>query len=85
MNLHNSRHGLIMKSVRDSDVLSWRWVARDGMDVPAERATLRPASQQMGNGETYDFEFIAPVPGALHLDVTSGLGVLLASMPLRVR
>ncbi|MEO7454768.1 MAG: multicopper oxidase domain-containing protein [Gemmatimonadaceae bacterium] len=85
MNLHNFRPGLITKIMRGSEVLSWRWLAKDGLDVPASRATMRPASQQMGNGETYDFEFVAPDAGALHLDVTSGLGVLLASMPLRVR
>ncbi len=85
MNLHNGRPGLIMKIMRGSELLTWRWVAKDGMDVPTERATMRPSSQQLGNGETYDFAFTAPAVGALHLDVTSGLGVLLASVPLRVK
>jgi hypothetical protein len=39
----------------------------------------------MGNGETYDFEFVPSAPGDLHLDVTTGAGVLLVSMPIRVR
>jgi hypothetical protein len=48
-------------------------------------ATVRPAVQQIGNGETYDFEFTPTVAGPLRLDVTTGnFRFLLASMPLRV-
>ena len=57
INIHTSRPGMIMKIMRDESVLSWRPVAKDGMPLPADLAEVRPAAQQMGNGETYDFEF----------------------------
>jgi hypothetical protein len=38
----------------------------------------------MGNGETYDFEFVPVQAGDLRLDVTNGAGVLLARAPLPV-
>ena len=75
---------MIVRLVRDSTPLTWRAIAKDGMDLPAERATMGPALQQMGNGETYDFEFIPREPGELRVMVT-GLGGVLAAMPVRVR
>ena len=47
---------------RDSTVMRWRAVARDGADLPPARAILRPANQYVGVGETFDFEWI-PEPG----------------------
>jgi hypothetical protein len=38
----------------------------------------------MGNGETYDFEFVPANPGDLRLDIANAQGTLLASMPIRV-
>jgi hypothetical protein len=53
------------------------------MDLPSELATVRPAAQQSGNGETYDFE-VVPDAGDYEFTVSSAAGVLLVSMPLRV-
>jgi hypothetical protein len=39
----------------------------------------------MGNGETYDFEFVPGVPGELRFIVTSGVGDILVEMPIHVR
>ena len=50
----------------------------------ARQATVRPAVQQMGNGETYDFELIPAVAGNLRLTVSAANGNVLVSMPLRV-
>ena len=47
--------------------------SKDGMDIPAERATARPAAQQLGNGETYDFEFIPTTPGNLRFTVSAAV------------
>jgi hypothetical protein len=55
------------------------------MELPRQRATVRPAIQQMGNGETYDFEVAPTVPGDLRLTVSSAAGLLLATVPVRVR
>ena len=74
-----------MRIMRDSAVLTWRAVAKDGMTLPAELAVVRRAAQQLGNGETYDFEFTPAEAGDLHFDVTSNSGVLLARMPMHVR
>ena len=70
---------------RDSALAQWRPLAKDGMELPATRAIARPARQQMGNGETYDFEFAPTAPGEYRLNVTSAVGVPLNSMLIRVR
>lgn len=85
INVHTARPSMIFKVLRDSTLLTWRALAKDGMDLPSDQATVRASAQQMGNGETYDFEFTPTTAGDLHIDVTSGVGVLLASMPIRVR
>jgi hypothetical protein len=74
-----------MELAQGSDMLRWRALAKDGADLPAERATVRPSVQQMGNGETYDFEFTPAVAGDIRFDVRTAAGVLLATMPIRVK
>ena len=45
----------------------------------------RPPSEiQMGNGETYDFDFVPTAAGEIRLDVSSAAGLLLVSMPIHV-
>ena len=85
VNVHTYRPSMIIRLLRDSTLAAWRAVAKDGMDVPAPRATVRPAIQQMGNGETYDFELVAEAPGDLRFTISSNAGALLATVPVRVR
>ena len=85
VNLHTFRPSLIARLQRDSTAVRWRAVAKDGMDLPVERAKTQPAVQQMGNGEAYDFEFIPTEAGQLRFVVTSGVGVPLVSMAVLVR
>jgi manganese oxidase len=85
VDVHTYRPSMIVRLVRDSTLVSWRAVAKDGMDLPPDRATVRRAVQQMGNGETYDFELAPTEPADLKLVVTSAVGVLLAEMPVVVR
>jgi FtsP/CotA-like multicopper oxidase with cupredoxin domain len=85
INIHTARPSMIGRLMRDSTTLTWRAVAKDGADLPAERAIEGPAMQQIGNGEAYDFEFTPTVPGDLRFVVTQGNGVHLATMPIRVR
>jgi hypothetical protein len=54
------------------------------MDLPADQAVSGPAEVQMGNGETYDFDFVPSAAGDIRIDVTNAGGVLLVSMPIRV-
>ncbi len=85
VDVHTFRPSMIVRLVRDSTPVSWRAVAKDGMDLPPDRATTRRAIQQMGNGETYDFEIAPTEPGDLRFTVSSAVGQLLATMPVQVR
>ena len=85
VDIHTFRPSMIARVVRDSTPVMWRAVAKDGMTLPADQATVRPAVQQMGNGETYDFELVPTAPGDLRFTVSSGVGVLLVSQTFRVR
>ena len=85
INVHPYRPSMIVRLLRDSMVVSWRAVAKDGMDLPAARATERPAMQQIGNGETYDFEVVPREAGTLRLTVTSAANQPLAEVAVRIR
>jgi hypothetical protein len=63
----------VMISLRsNAEPVTWRLVSKDGATVPPVQATLRSASQVVGVGETYDFEFdAAPGRQALWLEVRS--------------
>lgn len=52
---------------KDTTVVTWRAIAKDGADLPPAQATLRPATQQLAVGETYDFAFDANAAGAHYL------------------
>jgi FtsP/CotA-like multicopper oxidase with cupredoxin domain len=85
INAHTFRPSMRMRLMRGADLIEWRAVAKDGMDLPADQSTIRSSEIQMGNGETYDFEFVPATAGDLRIDVTNAAGVLLVSMPIRVR
>ena len=55
------------------------------MDLPADQAVAGPSEIQMGNGETYDFEFVPDAPGDLRFEILTGVGAPLLSMPVHVR
>lgn len=84
INIHTSRPSMRMRLLRGDGLFSWRALAKDGMDLPIDQRRESSSEVQMGNGETYDFEFVPTAPGDMRLDVTSGTGTLLASMPIRV-
>ena len=85
VNIHTYRPSMIARLMRDSTLLEWRAVAKDGRDLPRDQATMRPAQQQSGNGETYDFEFTPTAPGDVRFTMSSAVGDRLVSMPIRVR
>lgn len=85
INIHTFRPSMRMRLLRGDAPISWRAVAKDGMDLPADQAISGPSTIQMGNGETYDFEFIPDVAGDIRLDITNAAGDVLVSMPVRVR
>lgn len=85
INLHTARPSMRMRLLKESSLLTWRALAKDGRDLPDERASAGEAEIQMGNGETYDFDFTPSETGDLRLDVTNAAGGLLVSMPIHVR
>jgi FtsP/CotA-like multicopper oxidase with cupredoxin domain len=85
INVHTYRPSMRMRLLRESSLLTWRALAKDGMDLPVDQKVEGSAEIQMGNGETYDFEFVPSGAGDIRLDVTSAAGVLLVSMPFHVR
>ena len=85
VDVHTFRPSMIVRLLSDSTPVSWRAVAKDGMDLPADRATMRRAVQQMGNGETYDFELTPTEPADLRLTVSAAVGTVLAEMSVEVR
>jgi FtsP/CotA-like multicopper oxidase with cupredoxin domain len=62
-------------SLRTTEPVTWRPLAKDGAVLPAERSVKGPAIQVIAVGETYDFEYEAP-PGrhSLWLEVRSSGG-----------
>jgi hypothetical protein len=74
-----------MRLLSENTLLSWRGIAKDGMDLPPDQSKTGPAEIQMGNGETYDFEFSPDTTGDVHLDITNAGGILLTTMPVHVR
>jgi hypothetical protein len=73
-----------MRLLRGDDLLKWRSIAKDGMDLPKDQVAERASEVQMGNGETYDFDFVPTERGDLRVDITAANGTLLTSMPIHV-
>jgi FtsP/CotA-like multicopper oxidase with cupredoxin domain len=76
---------------RDTMIMRWRPVAKDGAALPMSAQLPRAARQIISMGETYDFEFVPQHPGLVQLRVRTspppGLRVppgLLISVPIRV-
>lgn len=63
------QQNLIVQLVRDSSVLTWRAVAKDGFTLPQHQATVQPSSARVASGETADFEFTPDAAGDLELEI----------------
>ena len=63
------RQILIARVLRDSTVLSWRPVAKDGFTLPPSQATIRASTARVSSGETADFEFTPENEGDLTLQI----------------
>ena len=85
INIHTYRPSIRVELKRDTTMLTWRAFAKDGATIPPERATERRSAIQMGNGETYDFEFTPAVPGDIKIDLVRATGALLLTQPIHVR
>ena len=84
INMTLRRPGARVELWRDTTLLTWRPLARDGADLPTAWQVARPARASISIGETMDYEFV-PVPGGdWRLEVRGLNGALLAAMPVTV-
>jgi FtsP/CotA-like multicopper oxidase with cupredoxin domain len=70
---------------RDTSLVHWRALAKDGADLPAALRVMQPATRIMTVGETWDFEWLPPGPGVYVLEVVSALPPGLRGAPSRWR
>ncbi|MEO7239588.1 MAG: hypothetical protein ABIZ96_13330, partial [Gemmatimonadales bacterium] len=74
-----------LANLRDTMLVRWRPLAKDGADLPRSETALQPAQQVVSIGETYDFEFQPLQRGELRIEVRpQAVGRLYARVPVRV-
>ena len=61
---------LRLSVLADTVPIRWRAMAKDGADLPATQAVMRPARLMIGVGEAYDFELTPESAGELQVRVT---------------
>lgn len=64
---HNYLARVILRA--ENGPVQWRAIAKDGADLPPDQAAVRTARQNIGVGETYDFEYEPATVGELCLEV----------------
>jgi FtsP/CotA-like multicopper oxidase with cupredoxin domain len=67
INLTTARPGMYVELRRDSSVVSWRQLARDGAELPESRKGMRRGVQPLTIGQTMDFEVTPREAGDLRL------------------
>ena len=82
INITIARPSISVSLRRSNDTVMWRPLAKDGADLPGERRSEVTARQLVSIGETYDYEFSPAEAGEYGLEVRTGLGRLLATLPL---
>lgn len=85
INITVGRPSISVRIVRDTSLVQWRSLAKDGADLPVAKRVVIPASRLISIGETYDYEVTPDKPGEMTLEVRSGAGLLVGSMPLVVK
>ena len=74
-----------LQNLRDTMLVTWRPLAKDGADLPEGERTLRAARQLVSIGETHDFEFRPLERGQLRIEVRPPSdGRLFVRVPVRV-
>ncbi len=85
INITTNRPGMRMELRKDSALVEWRALAKDGAELAAERRVLRPAREPISIGETVDVEVTPAGPGELRLEARGFAGALLGVIPVRIR
>lgn len=84
INITTARPGMYVELRRDSSLISWRQLARDGADLPEHRKMARRGLQPLTIGQTMDFELTPREAGDLRLLAIANQGFTLGTLPLRV-
>jgi len=84
INITTARPGLRVELQRDTSVVAWRQLARDGAELPERRKIARPAKQPLTIGQTMDFELTPREPGDMRLVAIANQGFTLGTLLLRV-
>ena len=84
INVTLRRPGARIEIWRDTTMLQWRPLAKDGADLPAELQVARPARESVSIGETLDYEIVAQSGGNSRLEIHARDGSLLAKVPITV-
>jgi FtsP/CotA-like multicopper oxidase with cupredoxin domain len=86
INIGDARTWLALRrGPRDSSVVGWRKVAKDGADLPTSQAVVTTTPLATGPGETVDFEYRPDAAGDLVLDLDSPFADWRLKVPVRVR
>ena len=88
VNMTTRRPSILVELRRDTTLLTWRELARDGADLPDSRRVPQAARRVISIGQTMDMEIAPDQPGDLRLEIRVGgkfpTHPLLAVLPLRV-
>ena len=84
INVTLRRPGARVELWRDTTMLQWRPLAKDGADLPVALQVARPARTSISIGETLDYEMVVSSGGNTRLEVHGRDGKLLATVPLTV-
>jgi len=84
INITTARPGMRVELHRDSSVVSWRQLARDGAELPESRKVMRRGVQPLTIGQTMDFELTPREAGDLRLLALANQGFPLGTLVLRV-
>ncbi len=73
-------------TLRDTLLLRWRVIAKDGADLPASERLTRDSKLNLSMGETYDVEFVPETRGLARIEVRvpGRRGRLFTRVPIRV-
>ncbi|HWP69463.1 MAG TPA: multicopper oxidase domain-containing protein [Gemmatimonadaceae bacterium] len=87
INITGDGVGLTVQLLSVHDPVRWTLLAKDGAEVPSSQRSVRPARQQIGVGETYDFALapMTPREEGLWLELRRGTGELVFQWPVRVK
>jgi FtsP/CotA-like multicopper oxidase with cupredoxin domain len=85
INITTNFGGLNVLVINANQPITWRPVAKDGAELPANQQVVRPAlRQQVAVGETYDFMVDPRVAGQTLIEVRRAGGEWVQQVPVRV-